>query len=645
MYLTHKAGGSTEGLFHTCAVASQAATERNVAEPAAGTTRTRPRPHPMAFSKKTKLTRRIKRLAPLLTRHGTDAATLLGTLLDCWCRQAFPGLPKSGIPRLPALAAEAEVKAFIELLVAEEFLEASYWLSSVYAILSNEDYRRRMAMYFTPPSLTKRLLDDLQREGISFRERSFCDPACGGAAFLAPIAQRMREQLLAEGATAQEVVSHVESHVFGSDRDSVLCNLSRHFLLMVLHDEVAAGARVPQFRIGTTDSLSGLTAAFGTMDVIVCNPPFRKMTATEVAPHRPAFAEVIEAQPNIYGLFIALCAKLLKPGGSCALVTPTSYLSGQNFSRLRQFLARETRILSIGMVSDRQGVFIDVEQETALTLFRRELPTAVASASASVSVVAEDGSYVSVGACALSTSGAAWAIPRTESDVALLASASKSSFRLCHYGYSVRIGTYVWNRDTRPAYVSEAMAAAHCKTRTAVPLLWSSDINADGTLSFDGLKKANSERCFVNLGSKTHPSVVQRPSVLLQRVTSNDQPRRLVAAAVPAKLLEKHGGFVGENHTVILEQTDQDSAWTPNQMAQLIGSGVVDRYFRCISGATNVSSFELGQLCLPDPKRLLAFIRLGHSIPDAARMALTETVACPPTLAIRGKTQRTQSNA
>jgi adenine-specific DNA-methyltransferase len=118
----------------------------------------------------------------------------------------------------------------------------------------------------------------------------------------------------------------------------------------------------------------------------------------------------------------------------------------------------------------------------------------------------------------------------------LLKSAAESRATLADYGYAPRIGAFVWNRDARTTYPS-AESAAHARGGTAVPLLWSSDISPDGSLRFTGAPKANREDCFVNLGAKDHPSIVRKPSVLLQRVTSNDQPRRLIAAAVPKPLI------------------------------------------------------------------------------------------------------------
>lgn len=548
---------------------------------------------------------------------------VVGSALARWCKESFPGLPRSGLPANAQLQHDPAVGAFVDFVKGQDLLEATYWLSSAYAQLAGEERRKQLAMFFTPPSLTKRLLDDLSASGVDFAVRKFCDPACGGAAFLAPIAMRMRDALRERGASPAQILDHVQRHLLGFDKDAALCEMSKHFLLMVLHDEVVATGARPKFQVYQGDSLLRAQHLLGTLDVVVCNPPFRKMPSAEAAHYLDDFTDIIEAQPNLYALFVALCVKLLAPGGTCALVTPTSFLSGQYFSKLRTFLMTRTTVLSIGMVSDRLGVFIDVEQETALTLARREEAGHASTTEAEVSVVARNGHYVNVGRCVLPNSGAAWPIPRTESDVALLKSAAKSRATLADYGYAPRIGAFVWNRDTRTTYPS-AKSAAHARGGTAVPLLWSSDISPDGSLRFTGSPKANREHCFVNLGAKDHPSVVSRPSVLLQRVTSNDQPRRLVAAAVPKLLIETYGGFVGENHTVILEQVSPEPALTPDQLAQLLTTPTVDRYFRCISGATNVSVFELSQLRLPDPSRLKSLLAQGHDMRSAAVKALQE---------------------
>ncbi|MFX1737143.1 N-6 DNA methylase [Paraburkholderia sp. A1RI_3L] len=574
----------------------------------------------MTPATKSNFLRLVRALRAVMQSAQLGPDVVVGSALARWCKESFPGLPRSGLEMNAQLQHHPAVGAFVNFVKAQDLLEAIYWLSSAYAQLAGEERRKQLAMFFTPPSLTKRLLDDLAVSGVDFAVRKFCDPACGGAAFLAPIAMRMRDALRERRKSAEQILDHVQRHILGFDKDAALCEMSKHFLLMVLHDElVSTGAR-PKFQVHEGDSLLRAKHLVGTLDVVVCNPPYRKMPSAEVAHYQHDFADIIEAQPNLYALFVALCVKLLAPGGTCALVTPTSFLSGQYFSKLRTFLLTQATILGIGMVSDRLGVFIDVEQETALTLARRGKGMHVSVAEAGVSVVTRDGDYVNVGRCVLPNSGTAWPIPRTESDIALLKSAARSHATLTNYGYTPRIGAFVWNRDTRTTYPS-AKSAARARGGTAVPLLWSSDISSDGRLRFSGAPKANREHCFVNMGAKDHPSVVRRPSVILQRVTSNDQPRRLIAAAVPKPLIETYGGFVGENHTVILEQVSPEPALTPELLAQLLATPTVDRYFRCISGATNVSVFELSQLRLPDPGQLRSLLAQGHDMSSAVRKA------------------------
>lgn len=575
----------------------------------------------MQKQQKTFITRRIRELGRVAERLCCNPETFLGTILANWFGKSFPVLPRPDLPYSEALACETKFTTFVEMLNSLEFLDGTYWLSSLYAMAVEDDLRKSLAMFFTPPSLTTGLLDDLTEQGVDFANQTFFDPACGGAAFLAPISIRMRDALRSGGATPSQILKHIEGHLYGTDIDPTLCELSKQFLCMALYEEIEKTGLIPKFNIRQADSLTDLVSMFDSIDVVVCNPPYRKMTADELKHLRIAFGDVIEAQPNLYGLFIFLCVRLLREGGYAALVTPTSFLSGQYFCKLRSFLMRNTDVAHIGMVSDRQGVFIDVEQETALTVVRRIAESDYTQIRAKVSVVSSTGQYKSVGECLLPNAGAIWPIPRSVGDVALLKAASISKFRLADYGYRIRIGSYVWNRDKRPGYES-LKDVKRARVKTALPLLWSRDISAAGFVVFDDSEIARNNHRFVDLGIECHPSAVTRPSVILQRVTSNDQLRRLVAAPVPLNLFVKYGGFIGENHIVILEQIIENPVLEVSDLAKLLGTTPIDRFFRCISGATNVSAFELGQLSLPDPKKLQEELNKGSLMEEAAFRSL-----------------------
>lgn len=580
----------------------------------------RRKPSSMAPPSKLSITRRIRALGLTAERCGSSVSTLVGTVLRLWCKAAFPALPKSSLPHSKALAAEADVVAFVTLLDRLSFLEATYWLSSTYAILTEETYRKKLAMFFTPPSLTEGLLDDLAKQGVDFGSHSFMDPACGGGAFLAPVALRMRDVLKARGQKPLKSLKHIEKHLFGTDLDETLCKLSKHFLCMALHDEIRSTGYLPMFRVRQADSLTELVPLLGLVDVVVCNPPYRKMTSEELEVLRNAYADIIEAQPNLYCLFISLCVRLLRVGGRAALVTPTSFLSGQYFGRLRKFLMRNTDVEHIGVVSHRQGVFIDVEQETALTVLRRRIEEDRTHVRANVAVVSRTGQYKNVGECVLPNAGFVWPIPRSVEDVALLKKATLSKFRLSDYGYKVRIGAYVWNRDQRPKFQSR-QDAKRAKANTAMPLMWSRDIVPGAIVRLEDDSAFAGEHRFVDLGDRKHTSVVTSPCVVMQRVTSNDQPRRLVAATVSPGVFGAYGGFVGENHVVIIEVVSNTPALPPTKLAKLLSTHSVDRYFRCISGATNVSAFELNQLALPNPQTLKDYMATGVSMNEAVSQA------------------------
>lgn len=551
--------------------------------------------------------RSIRALQRLSTKRGPTPKEVIGTVLRGWSKGLCPELPPTRWGMNLALADHAEVRRFESKLLRLPLREAAYWLSTVYTALSPKDYRKRMAMYFTPPPIANRLLDDLADEGAQFGHDSFMDPACGGAAFLTLVADRMRSALLGKRKTAREILRHAETHLAGYDLDETLCALARQFLRMVFYPEIRKAGRAPDFNIKRGDSLTKLKFLQGKYDVVVCNPPYRKLSQTEVEPYRESFSEVIQGQPNLYALFIQLATKLTKNKGLVGLVTPTSFLSGQSFEYLRTYLLKNSDVKHIGIIRERVRVYLDVEQDTALTLIQPGASAGREDAMARVSVVERDGQYKRIGCCPLPNSGTSWPLARDPVDLELLKKAAKSAFRLEDYGYTPTIGAFVWNRDTRPTYLTYERIP-DTRVADSYPLLWASDLASNGRLLFKTHEAEKLQSRYVYLGRAGQNIVKKKPAVLLQRVTASDQAIRLVGATVSERFISEHGGYIGENHIVILEQA-AEAALSPTEMLALLKTPVINRYFTCISGCANVSIFELQQLPLPDPeelKRLLA---------------------------------------
>lgn len=552
----------------------------------------------------------------LLTNGNAEKAVLLAkAVLHLWQQQSYPTLVRRTPRSTKVLLKDPLVSKFTACLVRLDTLTAAFWLSFAYAKWVSKDLKKERAMFFTPPELSVRLIDNLIAHGASLTKHVWLDPASGGAAFLAPVALRMAAALQAAGWAAGDILRHIARHLVGNDIDPCLAGMSKEFLRMVLCKEIVSAGFEPSFEVTTGDALRGLGRFKGTVDVVICNPPYRKMPSAEVALYSQSYEVAIAGQPNLYSLFFKLALDLLKVGGTAGLLTPTSYLSGQYFSPLRGYLRTHAEVSQIDVIAA-VGAFVGVDQETAVTVFYRGLKEQQ-PIETRVFASTKDAGFTDIGVCRLPQSGAAWPVPRNLGDAFLLRAVNGSAFRLADYGYVARVGVFVWNRDVRKTFANVPKR----KAGAIFPLVWSSDIGQAGDFQLGRQRHPGGLGKYVNMERADHGSVIRNPCVVLQRVTSTDQRRRLVGAAVPTELLQVFGGVVGENHVVFLEQTRDDAVFTPTLLAQVLQSDTIDRLFRCISGAVNVSIFELEHLQLPDPVRLKGELSRCSSIDEAIRKA------------------------
>jgi adenine-specific DNA-methyltransferase len=109
---------------------------------------------------------------------------------------------------------EQELADCIGLAAAElADLEAGYQLGTIYTVTVPESERAAFGVYYTPPALAERLLDMVELAGIDWSTCRVLDPACGGGAFLAPVAKRMRAALVA--LDSQEIVEQIALRLRG----------------------------------------------------------------------------------------------------------------------------------------------------------------------------------------------------------------------------------------------------------------------------------------------------------------------------------------------------------------------------------------------------------------------------------------------
>lgn len=467
-------------------------------------------------------------------------------------------------------------------------LEAGYQIGGIYTATLPSSYQSRYGVYYTPPALTQRLLDLATKAGVDWATETVLDPACGGGAFLAPVALRMADAR--SGNDPAEILQHVASHLHGYEIDPFGAWTSRVTLEAALLDVCrAAKMRLPNV-IEVTDSLAhaGEDEEF---DCVLGNPPYGRVTLA--SERRERYDRSLYGHANVYGLFTDLALRLTASDGRVAFVTPTGFLAGQYFKALRGLLGRQAPPACIDFLSVRKGVFADVLQETLLAVYdksrqKSEEPPAQVHV---VSPVEQDTLDIEeAGTFRLADDPTQpWIIPRRAEQGALVERMQAMPHRIHDYGYEISTGPLVWNRH-KERLRTEATDDTH-------PLIWAEAVTADGRFQFRA-EKNNHEPYFAPADDQDW-LVVRRPCVLVQRTTAKEQHRRLIAAELPESFVEKYDGVVVENHLNMVYAADDDPPVSVPALAALLNSEIVDEAFRCISGSVAVSAYEMEALPLP----------------------------------------------
>ena len=410
-----------------------------------------------------------------------------------------PDIRLSSVPKEVSGLAESIGMAAAKM----DVLDASYMIGVLYTGMMPGGFRAQMGAYYTPPVLCERLLEMATEAGVDWRSTRVLDPACGGGAFLIPVARRMAESL--ENSSAEVAVKSIQRRLSGFERDPFAAWMTQVFLDVTLGDLCGDAAARLKSVVRVCDSLEQTPEGEG-VGLVVGNPPYGRI---KLSPElREKFRRSLFGHANLYGVFTDLALRFTRPGGVIAYVTPTSFVAGEYFKALRGLLGREAPPLSIDFIGERKGIFADVLQETLLAVYQRGAEPGAGK----VDIISAGLN----GAIERTAAGAfnlpknleqPWLMPRTQAQSVLVRLVSELPDRLSDYGYTVSTGPLVWNRH------KPSLRDGPGKGR--YPLVWAESVRSEGVFEFRA-EKRNHKPYFE---PKVHESwvVTDFPCVLLQR--------------------------------------------------------------------------------------------------------------------------------
>ena len=194
------------------------------------------------------------------------------------------------------------------------------------------------------------------------------DPACGSGGFIIQALEHVWEKIKKSGTDKQMKIRRAPDHIFGIDKEPDLVKVARSYMALIGdgHTKIIDADSlkpVDKWSERSRVTLTDKTGQLKTFDIVITNPPFGSnikighdyiLTNYELghswdrqgnSARWKKSNEVVPTDPQI--LFLELCIKLLKDGGTMCIVLPESIFGNPTEGYVRQWLLDNMTILAV----------------------------------------------------------------------------------------------------------------------------------------------------------------------------------------------------------------------------------------------------------------------------------------------------------
>jgi adenine-specific DNA-methyltransferase len=488
-----------------------------------------------------------------------------------------------------------------------------------YAAQVSNDHKRRLGQYLTPLDIAMFMAGLCQsRSGQPYR---MLDPGAGSGVLACSLLEVLASQ--------REKPATVELTAYETDPDLASCMevcLSHASQWLAAFDmRLCFTIRQKDFVLDHAEALAQTPYLFAEQpssghifDVVIANPPYFKIPKTD--PRARAAVAVVHGQPNLYALFMAVSAVLLKPQGEMIFITPRSFAAGPYFRLFREKFFSTMRPESIHLFGSRRDAFNrDKVLQENIILHAKKITEAKEirkgeTVRISVSTGAHDLSRAQQRGVPLeeildiTSRDKMLRIPVDDADDQIGRIVHSWPGRLHAYGIEVSTGPVVPFRAI-PLLDHDGQSPG-----THAPLLWMQNVYA---MRMTWPTEARGKPQYIKVAPESMPLLVaDKNYVLLRRFSAKEQTRRLTAAPLIAGMLGSP--WIGlENHVNYIHRPGgMLSKAEIYGLSVLLNSRLLDIYFRIFNGNTQVSATELRALPLPTLDMIVEIGKRWLSLPS-----------------------------
>jgi adenine-specific DNA-methyltransferase len=466
--------------------------------------------------------------------------------------------------------------------------------------------RKAGGLYLTPVEVADFIADQASMDSSEMR---ILDPAAGSGTLLCSVVEHL--------ATVDTPLRKVKLTAYETDPDlqdalaTVLENLKRwaadHQIELELRIEKQDFVLAQAGNLRSNGHLFD-TQSIEPFDLVVANPPYFKISKDD--PRAQAAMTVVHGQPNIYALFMAATAALLRKGGEFLFITPRSFAAGPYFRLFRERFFANVRPVRVHVFGSRREAFgrDEVLQESIILRGVRDDGWQHSGDSYELDISGSAGvadlcslvrrSLPLCDALDMASSAKIFRLPILADEDAALRLVDSWTGSLHQYEMNISTGPVV------PFRATEFLDEVGTPSEEYAPLIWMNHVLAMQVTFPIETRKPQYIRVSASEKSLLLPN---RNYVLLRRFSAKEEARRLVAApwlksSVPGSMLgiENHLNYIYS----MRGEMSEDEAFG---LAALLNTELLDTYFRVSSGNTQVSATELRAMPLP-PREMIVSI-------------------------------------